>query len=419
MSARRKRRPFARSRGGYVLVLFGLLLFGLFALAALLIDLGFARVAQSQMEAAADFAALEGLRGRDTQTEAERRAQASLGAAYLFDDDLDPGSGDPRQFGAGPVLAFSGGVSLSPDFSASQTMQIPAAFSYKPNLQANLGDDPSGDLVAGDYDDDPTLPHQEANDYQRDDFTPSPNGNAFLARLRRTNEALAPGVGETGGALPALFARGSLAPLDFKGRGIPVRSSAIAQARRARSVGRSLPTAAPPLVGAAAIAVQRQAWETQFPVGTQQTVTVVGAGQLSVSGAPVGVATDASGASNSLCLGELPNAGAVDPVAYVAGLLGTVPASGEAFVAIVADDNHAVIPGRIIGFGRVQIADETPGDDQFQLTRLPEAIAAENASASLIRRLPPELVGSGAAIVALEAEHRSFATPLLAPALAR
>jgi len=47
------------------MVLFAMLLFGLFAMATLVIDLGVVRVTQRQMQTAADSAALEGLRFRD------------------------------------------------------------------------------------------------------------------------------------------------------------------------------------------------------------------------------------------------------------------------------------------------------------------------------------------------------------------
>ena len=58
----RRRRP--PHRGGYVLVLFVLMFFALLGLAALVIDLGFARLTQRQMQSAADSAALEGLLAR-------------------------------------------------------------------------------------------------------------------------------------------------------------------------------------------------------------------------------------------------------------------------------------------------------------------------------------------------------------------
>ena len=61
-SVRQRRRP---DRAGYALVLFLMMFFGLMGLAALVIDIGFARLAQRQMQTAVDSAALEGLRWRD------------------------------------------------------------------------------------------------------------------------------------------------------------------------------------------------------------------------------------------------------------------------------------------------------------------------------------------------------------------
>ena len=47
-------------RAGYALVLFVMMFFGLMGLAALVIDIGFVRLAQRQMQTAVDSAALEG-----------------------------------------------------------------------------------------------------------------------------------------------------------------------------------------------------------------------------------------------------------------------------------------------------------------------------------------------------------------------
>ena len=54
-----------RNRDGNVLVVFGFLVFACMAIAALVIDVGFARLTQHEMQTAADTAALEGLRYRD------------------------------------------------------------------------------------------------------------------------------------------------------------------------------------------------------------------------------------------------------------------------------------------------------------------------------------------------------------------
>ena len=132
-----KRRRQPNHRSGYVLVLFVMMAFVLVGFAALIIDLGFARLTQRQMQMAADGAALEGLRWRDVQCwedlppawladndfqnqvgpvgsgvlsaqqrDAVRRWAASSAAANVFDDDLNPRDGDPLNFGAGPVVGF-------------------------------------------------------------------------------------------------------------------------------------------------------------------------------------------------------------------------------------------------------------------------------------------------------------------------
>ena len=135
------RRGKRTDRAGYALVLFLMMVLGLMGLAALVIDLGFARLAQRQMQTAVDSAALEGLRWRDAeqwedlpqgwladadfqaqvgvsgtiaglmstqQCEKVRRWAASRMAANAFDDDLEPTNGDTGQFGAGADRGFRG-----------------------------------------------------------------------------------------------------------------------------------------------------------------------------------------------------------------------------------------------------------------------------------------------------------------------
>ena len=53
------------ARSGNVLVIFGFLVFACMAIAAIVLDVGFARLTQHEMQTAADTAALEGLRYRD------------------------------------------------------------------------------------------------------------------------------------------------------------------------------------------------------------------------------------------------------------------------------------------------------------------------------------------------------------------
>ncbi len=277
MKPRRRKRP---DRAGYALVLFLMIFFGLMGLAALVIDMGFARLAQRQMQTAVDSAALEGLRWRDGlpaaigtdpeflalrpsfnpsaptvgDMDCARRLMAGRMTANTFDDDLNPANGDPMNFGAGPVVQFQGGNATLP--TASQQLIVPATPVYKParsdgapGLELNSGNAPGGDMGAGTYGSNPgydpaQLADEDAN-YNRRDFTlaagaPVP---AFLVRMRRTplgnvSGSLdnTPGVSSGGPPLPLLFGRGSLmAQSGSSGQlsvasGITARATAIAAA---------------------------------------------------------------------------------------------------------------------------------------------------------------------------------------------
>jgi len=108
-----------------VLVQFALLVFVLAGVLALVIDVGYTRLTQAQMQSAADTAALEGLRRRDVgvpnaagqivndafASDCQRRASANRLVHYTFDDDFNAANGDlDYQFGAGPIIAHDGGV---------------------------------------------------------------------------------------------------------------------------------------------------------------------------------------------------------------------------------------------------------------------------------------------------------------------
>ena len=262
-----------RDRAGYVLVLFVMMFLGLMGLAALVIDLGFARLAQRQMQSAVDSAALEGLRWRDVQQggslppawlvnqdfqnqtggvsstgslspqqpDSVRRWAASNRVANLFTDL----SGGSVQYGAGPVVNFSGGNGPA-DLAASQFMSPGAPPVYQarrsdgtPGLELNQGPDfnaANGDMSSGTYNFNTsygTAPVDNLNGssgtaqsadedayYNRRDFAysagtaDSASAPAFLVRMRRTNNLLGldqeSGVSTSGPTLPILFGRGSM-----------------------------------------------------------------------------------------------------------------------------------------------------------------------------------------------------------------
>ena len=111
--------------------------------------------------------------------------------AELFTNGTDAG-GETVQYGAGPVVNFSGGVG-DPNLAAAQLMQTGEPPVYQPGgLQMNLGNAAEGDLVAGTYGVNPAydtaLPADEDANYNRRDFTPSTGtaaaaSTAFLVRM--------------------------------------------------------------------------------------------------------------------------------------------------------------------------------------------------------------------------------------------
>jgi Putative Flp pilus-assembly TadE/G-like len=262
-----------------MLVQVAMIAFALSGLLALAVDIGFARLTQSEMQNAADSAALEGLRKRDAvrnpvngnpaafASDCTRRAAANRIAHWTFDDDFDPASGDPDyQFGAGPVVDLTEGVT---SVHALQTISVPDPHVYKPDLQLNQQNQVYGDMVSGRfcYTSDPfpseggtyelqdivcTEPQHGSGTYSRNDFNPNvtvptgPTGltecpapdeapptplplggtgnlgtaddSAFLVRLRRSNDFL----GTEGQTESGVGSSGPSLPLTF-GKGTTVR----------------------------------------------------------------------------------------------------------------------------------------------------------------------------------------------------
>jgi len=216
-------------RSGYVMVLLAMLLFGLLAMAALVIDLGFARLAQRQMQSAADAAALEGLRGEGLVdvSYGDRQDDAEALIGWTFDDNLDPADGDDgpaeggEAFGAGPIVSFAGGSGDS-DLNASEllTVNVPNRV-YKPTVLTGAG---------------------------------SPG--QFQVELQRGASNVEADLYSHGPSVPFLFARGSLIGREFIGNGISVGAKSTAQPRQAVRVGP--PIGAIP--GVVAVAYARANW---------------------------------------------------------------------------------------------------------------------------------------------------------------
>jgi hypothetical protein len=437
----RYRRSHRYRRRGYTLAIFALLLVCLMALGALVIDLGLARVTQQQMQTAANSAALEGLRGRDQLDETARRQASSDMARFVFDDDFDLSS-DNRNYGAGPRLELTGGLPLSPEFSASQLLTTPEPPVYDPVLALNEGDAIDGDMLARDYVDGPGITHEELPDYSRDDLVPPADiPNAFLVRLRRTNEIPAEGISTTGGTIPYLFGRGSLLHLDLRGRGIAVRATAIAHQRRAKSVGRSAPSHELP--GALAIALIRSAWEHPLLdsaiAASNARLTIESSGAITLDDASdpmdiplsAGQVIEESGSGAPLAIGiesviAEPQVGAD---AFVASLFDAVPGDPSfGYVAIVPDAINpstmqpTLIANRIIGFGWAEIRQD-PSDslNQLRVAKRENRIGYANASVTLVSVQSSSSIGDldSSQIDELFDQHEGIDTPLLAPALVR
>jgi hypothetical protein len=262
-----------------MLVQFAFIVFAMFGVLALVIDVGYARITQLQMQTAADTAAIEGLRKRDVgvpgpggltindpfASDCQRRAATNRFVHWTFDDDLDAENGDADfQFGAGPAEQISGGTTNLHGLAA---ISVPETHVYKPDLQLNQENVVYGDMVSGRfcYVDDPlpsesgvyvdtivcTEEQRATGSYARNDFNPSgtvpqpppslascpapddepptpwPLGgtgsisnvgnSAFLVRLRRSNEL----DGFADQTEPTVASSGPALPLVF-GRGTTI-----------------------------------------------------------------------------------------------------------------------------------------------------------------------------------------------------
>jgi hypothetical protein len=186
-----------------VLVQIALMLFVICGLLSLVVDVGYARLTQGQMQNAADAAALEGLGKRDVgvrnpitgqtiddpfASDCLRRAAANRIARWTFDDNFDPADGDlDYDFGAGPIIDLTEGAT-----SLHALQQVSAADPdvYKPDLQLNQTNQVYGDMVSGRfcYSADPlpsegaahelqdvvcTEPQRGSGSYARNDFNPN------------------------------------------------------------------------------------------------------------------------------------------------------------------------------------------------------------------------------------------------------
>jgi len=330
-----------------VLAQFALTVFVFFAVLSLLIDVGYARLTQAQMQNAADTAALEGLRKRDIgvfnpatgqtvndafASDCLRRSAAHRLVRWVFDDDFDVSSDPDYQFGAGPVVDVTDGVT---NLHALSTLSVPDTHVYKPDLQINQQNQVYGDMVSGRfcYSADPaaseglayadpstivcTEPQHASGPYARNDFNPNPaspqppgalggcpapddappnpfpipgagsldlvDDSAFLVRLRRSNDLqdfaaqTEPDVASSGSSLPLVFGRATTIAGDdptggysVRRDGVTVRATAVAAIRPALHVG--LPQSNPSLPGVARFTLRDTFVQTLNALGAQATI---------------------------------------------------------------------------------------------------------------------------------------------------
>jgi len=225
-----------------VLILIVILLFALFAIAGLLIDIGMARLTQAHMQSVSDAASLEGgwqlaMGANQTTTRiavVDRAAEMSESwgphRIELEDGYNLGGSGKPE---------------------SSQTINRDTLGDpVRPMLDPNVDNDLEGDIVLGKYCDcrentecwkefqlNP-LPGQPVGYGRGKMFEPTDFdvANSVLVRLRRTGEDDLAG-GTSAERLTYLWSRGSLLDFGLKGCGIAVRSESIARLQPVVHVG--------------------------------------------------------------------------------------------------------------------------------------------------------------------------------------
>ncbi|WP_261344944.1 pilus assembly protein TadG-related protein [Roseiconus nitratireducens] len=240
----------AKSRRGQTLILLVLFLLVLVGLLTLTLDYGFVLLSRRTMQSAVNTGALEGARDIDQRGRMEAREVIR----NVFDDDLDP-TDNLSTLGAGPeqTLVQRDGNDR-PRFAAradaSSLFADRHEYVYRPVPELNPDNEIHGDLVSGDYQENANS-HAEMRNYQRVDFNASIQGQAFLARIRRTPQRVGvatpldriEGVSSSGNGSPLLvghllpFIPNSTAGFDLRRDGVTVRATAISDSRPIVYVG--------------------------------------------------------------------------------------------------------------------------------------------------------------------------------------
>ncbi len=237
-------RAKAQRRGG-ILIFVVILLFVLIAITGLLIDVGMARLTQARMQSVTDAAAIDG--GWQMALGSD---QIAIRDAVVHRTDELFATWAPKR------LEFQSGYDLNSDgnFESSQRIASTTGEPIRPSVNRNLNNEPTGDIVLGNYDETgvPNVLPGQPTGYDRGPvFIPdSDNPDSILVRLRRTDEQAIPG-GTSEASLPYLWSRGSLLGLGLKGRGIAVRSETIAKLAPVTAVGNTSSDLIPSVLPAA------------------------------------------------------------------------------------------------------------------------------------------------------------------------
>lgn len=426
-----RRGSTASRRAGVVLVFFALVLFGVFALMAVSIEIAAASYAQAELQDAVDVASREGLRLRDdavSNPDLMRRQAASGAVTRAF--TVGPNPVFELDLGAGGVVPLSdlNGIGGAGGFEGSDIGR------FVPNMALNLDNLNFGDLVAGEFDG--SVLAGESSTYVRPDFTPSDpalslRSNAFLVRARRTPEGAlldnVPGASTSGPPLPFLFGLGAaIQPVpgqayDPRRDGISVRATAIAEARPALSAGRGPAGFGLLDYGAfgdgtpAIWAFELNAWNALDPTALHQVestgddITDLGTGTS---------AGFVMAAAASLVVGQTATTPATAAIADTTDILTSL---AKRPVAIVRVEGGLVL--RIVGFASllpVSLEAVEPGGG----LRLGFRVGGPTVAAQLATSHAPDAwlalePGGPLEVLELRTDLASLQSPLLAPVLAR
>ncbi|MCR9245725.1 MAG: pilus assembly protein TadG-related protein [bacterium] len=395
-----------------MLVLFALLLVGLFGLLGVLVDGGRLRVTHQQMLAGVEHAALEGVRFKDLEDDAGRRLRARQALERQWDDDLDPQNGSRLDLGAGALPVQPEEVALGAKIMAA----APGARNWRPAaaLQDNLANAPHGDLVAGAFVPGFALALED-DDFNRNDFVPVTTGSdpgllaaapAFLVRLRRTDGRLVlddvADVSSSGPAFEWLWARGGAwqEPGDgevaqSRADGLTVRAAGIAAVERALYVS-TTPDGAAVLATFALRGGTDAPW-TGVNVGDSITFDVREDGVLLAGTLEAGVVS----AIAPRLVGATVAPGAAPPTASAVALI--VPVYG-----VIAGER------RVAGF---ELARAQATETALTVIRVRGGVLPSGASAVAPVTLDARL--ALAASPELRALHFALSEPLQAPVLRR